>query len=102
MNDENDDFNPDVESILEYCARKAQQRRNMQQAPTTPLRTAIGLGTTIEIQSALEELLEVQTHTVAVDDFIVSLRSVARRLDQAADRIQARGAINFHVCYVLQ
>ena len=102
MNDDNDDFNPDVESILEYCARRAQEGRRMHLPHAAPLASVIGPGTAIEIQTALQELLEVQAQTVSVDDFIVCLRSVASRLDQEADRLHARGAINFHVCPILQ
>ncbi|HZW12810.1 MAG TPA: hypothetical protein VFF81_06430 [Noviherbaspirillum sp.] len=100
--DDDDDYDPDVESILEYAARKVRHRQDRQQESTTPLAARTGSRTGYEIQAALQELIEAQKHAVTVDDFIFALRSLASRLEQEADRLQARGTINFHVCYSLQ
>lgn len=102
MNDDNNDYDPEVESLLEYCARKVREGDHAPQAPTRPLATHVGPAAAYEIQAALHELLEVQTQAVSVEGFIFTLRSVASRLEQQADRLQACGVINFHVCYVLQ
>lgn len=100
MND--DDYDPEIESIFDYFSRKTDRPDGIQKDRVPALAVQIGPATGYTLQTAMQELLEVQQQAVSVDGFIFSLRSLASRLEQEADRLAARGTINFHVCYVLQ
>jgi len=98
----NDDYDPEIESLLQYFSRKTDRPDGIQKDRLPALAVQIGPTTGYMIQAAMQELLDVQQQAFSVEGFIFSLRSLASRLEQEADRLAARGTINFHVCYVLQ
>ncbi|HYD61525.1 MAG TPA: hypothetical protein VEC35_14260 [Noviherbaspirillum sp.] len=107
MND--DDWDPEVESLLEYTRRKLEERASefrKKRRAATVLTTSqlsnddlLGYGFPLPVSDPemLRSLLRMIGNVGHVEDHISALRALAIWLEEEADRLQARDPINFQI-----